>query len=52
METDLVNIIYVEPGGKAPSTVKDMLQQNAFVVLPKNIAAPSQAENNAASNSH
>ena len=26
LETDLVNIIYVEPGKKAPSNVKEMLQ--------------------------
>jgi hypothetical protein len=26
METDLVNIIYVEPGSKPPSTVKELLQ--------------------------
>jgi glycerol-3-phosphate responsive antiterminator len=30
-----VNIVYVEPGSEAPQQVKDMVQQQKFLVLPK-----------------
>lgn len=40
MENDLVNIIYVEKGAKAPSTVQELVQLDKYVVLPKQSMLP------------
>ena len=41
LENEVVNIIYLEKGSKAPSKVQELVQQDKFVVVPKVQMAPT-----------